>query len=484
MFRVSGIGKCWLFVLLGLLIASSAKTDELQIGATAQYVYNSNFFSSAANENEANSFQIGPNIGISDGDGRFRYDVFFAGSYQAFVDQGGADAWESQLRARATYDIDRRTTIRVTERFRDVSNLRFSRADITLAVNSLDPRQDRYFRNDVEAEVIRELTRNLTLSVRAGHLWTDFKDNIDRNDSQGYNVGSELNYRVATAHTLGVGVTYTYQDFDEAESRFGSTADYLNTYAIWTWQIADRIQFSMNGGPAWVRSDEDSTNVISQSQFVGARLDGDLLRADFASCFNALASNCDLVNGNPIPANDLGGRQNFALTTGERVGHESVLTFFGGASIQASFAEWNLLASYSRRQNSTTGAALASSFDQVLLNLEYAPPKYRWSTFVAASWDRRSTLTDATLIDFNVAAGTDNAAERTTAFTSVTGSGIGRDNYTAIVGVRNALTRQWSGTLEFRYRRTELDDPRTSRPGIDTYFVLFSVDFDYDPIQF
>jgi len=241
--------------------ASSAKTDELRIGATAQYVYNSNFFSSAANANEANSFQIGPNIGISDGDGRFRYDIFFAGSYQAFVDQDGADAWESQLRARATYDIDHRTTVRLTERFRDVSNLRFSRVDITLALNSLNPRQDRYFRNDIEAELIRELTRNLTLSVRAGHLWTDFKDNIDRNDSQGYNVGSELNYRVATAHTLGVGLTYTYQDFEGAEARLGSTADYLNADAIWNWQIADRIQFSMNGGPAWVRSDEDSTNV-------------------------------------------------------------------------------------------------------------------------------------------------------------------------------------------------------------------------------
>jgi hypothetical protein len=160
------------------------------------------------------------------------------------------------------------------------------------------------------------------------------------------------------------------------------------------------------------------------------------------------------------------------------------LTFFGGAALQASFAEWNVVTSYSRTQNTTSGAGLASSLDIVFLSLEYAAPKNRWSAFVAGSWDRRETLTDATLVDYNVIGGVDGAAQRLTAFTTVTNSDIARENYIGIVGIRNALSRNWNGTLEFRYRRSEVDDPRASRPGSDTYLLLFTIDYAYDPIQF
>jgi hypothetical protein len=88
------------------------------------------------------------------------------------------------------------------------------------------------------------------------------------------------------------------------------------------------------------------------------------------------------------------------------------------------------------------------------------------------------------LVDYNVIGGVDDAAQRLTAFTTVTNSDIARENYIGIVGLRNALSRNWSGTLEFRYRRTEVDDPRASRPGVDQYLLLFTIDYVYDPIQF
>jgi hypothetical protein len=484
MFSVDGLRVGWFSILLGFFVVATANAAELQLGATGQYVYNSNFFSAGGNTDSANSFEVGPTVGIADQDGRFRYNLTYVGGYQAYVDQSGVNAWESRLLGRATYDLNRRTSIAVRERFRDISNLRFTREDIALADNALDPRQNRYFRNDLEVELTRELSRRLSLSGRVGHHWIDFKRNVDRSDSKAYDVGSELNYSLTPEHRVGVGAAYTHQNFERALSRLGSNADYVNAYLLWTWQIADRIQFSMNGGPAWVRSDESGTNTVSQSQFVGAKVNGDVFRADISSCQNGLASNCDFASFPPIPASDLGAKQSFSLTTGERVGSESTWTFFGGAVLEASFAEWNVLTSYSRRQNTTSGAGLASSLDIVFVSLEYAAPKNRWSAFVAASWDRRETLTDATLVDYTVIGSTDGAAERLFAFTTVTNSDIARENYIGIVGIRNALSRNWSGTLEFRYRRTEVDDPRASRPGTDTYLLLFTIDYAYDPIQF
>jgi hypothetical protein len=475
-------------VLLGLA-ANAAGAAELQLGATGQYVYNSNFFNAPNDPDAANSFQIGPNVAIVDTDGRFRYDVTYTGGYQAYVDQDGANAWESRLRARGTYDITRRTSIQVTNRFRDISNLRFSEQDIELANGALDPTRDRYLRDDLEVELSHALTRRIDWRIRAGYHWIDFDKNVDRNDSQSVDVGTEFDYQLFTPHAIGAGISYTYQDFENAFSRIGSQGDLIEGYALWRWDITDRIQWTMQGGPVWVRSEDDPVNSVRQTQFVGGDINGQTNRANFLSC-NVVdgiprASRCDFQTAGapPIPASDLGGFQSFALTTGDRVGSASDVTFFGGAALSASYAEWNLLLSYTRRQATTSGDATASSLDQAIVNLEYAPPKYRWSTYVAFSFDRRESLTKSTDVDFVVTNGVDGAAQRALAFTEVVQTRTLRDNYVAIAGVRGALTRNWSGTFEFRYRHSEFENRGISQPGTDTFLLLFTVDYTYDPIH-
>lgn len=477
--------------LLVLSIAAHARAGELQLGLSSEYVHNSNFFSNENDEDAANSFLIGPEIGIYDLEGRLRYDLEFIGAYQAYVDQSGVDAWESRLRARATYEIDARTSVRVTERFRDVSNLRFSRLDIALADTALDPNQDRYFRNDLEVELIRDLSRNFELRLIGAHHWIDFEDNIDRNDSQAFDIGSELRYRIAPEHDVGAGISYTNQDFEESLTQLASRGEYVNSYLTWIWDISEAIQFTVNGGPSWVRSDEADTTQTSQTRFVGGNSGGDLFRAALASCNvidpvsgNPIASSCDFVSAPPIPANDLGPIEAFSLARGERVGTASELTFFGGASIQANLAEWTLQAIYSRRQSTTSGDGLASSLDRVSLELDYAPPKYRWSVFVAGSWDRRETLTEATVVDFTVVDGGDGAAQRDAAFTEVENGQSRLDAFTAITGLRTAFTRNHSATLEFRYRRTEGRNRGFDRPDVDTFFFVFSLDYTLDAIRF
>lgn len=492
----SHAGRCLALVLAAALPGGSAHAEVLELGVSTQYVYNSNFFSSATNENATSSFLIGPTFDLSDTEGRFTYDVAFNGAYQVYVDQSGVNAWESRLRARGRYEIDARTSVQVTERFRDVSNLRFSRQDIALADTALDPNQDRYFRNDLELELIHQLTRLVQVRLRGAHHWIDFRENIDRNDSQAFEAGTELRLSVATGHDVGAGATYIHQDFEEALSRLGSRADSVSGYLSWNWTVNENILFSVNGGPSWIRSEEDNTNQVTQTQFVGGSSGGELFRADVGSCDvdpivgQPVASNCDFATAGspPIPASDLGLFQSFTLANGQRVDESSELTFFGGASIQATFAEWNLLAAYSRRQSTTSGDGLASSLDRINFEVEWAPPSLRWSAFVAGIWDRRETLTEATVVDFVVVDGDPdpgvNPAQRSTAFTLVEDRNNRRDNYTAIVGLRSAFTRNQSATLEFRYRRTDARNRGDSLPGIDTYFVVVSFDYTLNPLRF
>ena len=298
------LGASWCFVLLVVFAAGRADAADLLLGVTSEYSYTSNFFSSATNADPANSFLFGPTLDFSNENGRLTYDLNYVGAYQTYVDQSGVDAPESRLRGRATYEIDSRTTLRLTDRFRDVSNLRFSRQDIELADTALDPNQNRYFRNDLEIEVIHELTRLLEFSVHGAHHWTDFRQNLNRNDSQAFEVGSEVRYRLADRHAVGVGATFINQDFQEALSRLGSVSNSITTYLLWNWDIADNVVFTASGGPSFIRSEYDDTDRVTQNQFVGGRSGGDLFRA--------------ICRGNRLICED--ERVLSIAATGERVG--------------------------------------------------------------------------------------------------------------------------------------------------------------------
>ncbi len=468
---------------LCLGLAPNVRAEELILGVAGNYTFNSNFFSAANNPQPANSFQFGPSIEINDPDGRFRYEFGYDGAYQAYADQDDVNAWESRLRARASFDLSTKTRIQVTNRFRDISNLRFSRLDISLADTALDPNQDRYFRNDMELALIHDFTDQLQVRMSAEHHWIDFRQNRDRNDSTAWEVGTELRYQLAATHNVGGGFAYTRQNFEEALARFGSTAQYVNAYAAWTWAFAENMTFTANGGPSWVRSDEETSSTVEQTRFVGGRQNGQILRAQSGSCTGLLASNCTVTGGNVAP--DLGGLVRTALLPGERVRTDSTVTFLGGVALNADFEPWNVQLSYQRRQSTTSGDGLASSLDRIALQFEYAHPKVRWGVFIAGSWDRRQTLTDSTVIDFNIVPAPATAdAERGTATTQVRSDNSTRDNFTLIAGYSYQLERNFSATLDGRYRRTQIQNSGRSGPGIDTFFVVLTFEYDLDPIAF
>lgn len=493
----SALARGAMGALLGIALGvspmfdSAAEAGEVQLGVESQYAYTSNFFSTTRQEEDASAFQLGPLVRINDNEGRFLYDLNFAGAYQLYVDQDDADAWESRLRARFDYILTPRTTIRVNENFRDISNLRFGRDDLATADTALDPIQDRYFRNDLELELLHEVTRNLEMRINASHHWVDFDRNIDRNDSQSFEVGSEFRYRILPAHRVGVEAAYVDQNFEKALSRIGSRGQYLSAAANWIWNINRAWEFRANGGPAWIRSVEDNQTTTTQRQFVGGRLNGEETRANILSCASNipatpfLASRCDFNTANvaPIPGG-LGPEQVFTLENRGRVRRDTSVTFFGGASIRGDVENWTLSAGYSRTQATATGDGLATSLDHVEFEVEFHPERGRWSTYAAFNFDRRESLTEATVIDFEVSDPGDGSAERGTAFTAKASRRESRDNYTAIAGVRGAYDRHTEGSFEFRYRHFRNNDSNIDADPVDIFFAILTVRYNLDPFRF
>ena len=60
-----------LSALVAAAIASPVAAEELRLGVEGNYTFNSNFFSAGDNEEEANSFQFGPSVNLSEREGRF-----------------------------------------------------------------------------------------------------------------------------------------------------------------------------------------------------------------------------------------------------------------------------------------------------------------------------------------------------------------------------------------------------------------------------
>jgi len=479
-------------VSLGLLLitASPAFCDEITLGIDSAYVHESNFYRTAIDKVDADSVEVSGIITAEREEGRLRYLASYRGSYQAYREQEEANASEHRLRLRGSYDIDSRTTFHLNNRFRDVENPRYSREDILDGDTGLEANSGRYQRNDLELMLHRDLTRAWELESVVTHKFINFEDNINRSDSESYEIGARVYHRFARRHRFGGGVSYMWQDFDGAETRLDAEARYLLTNLAWTFDIADQVQLVVYGGPAWISTDEDDPGDVSQQQFVGAARGNDVFRANVGSCGfdeelgTGIASRCDFgtPGAEPIPADDLGEVIVFPLEVGPSVGEDDNVVLFGGAALKATFSDWTVDAEIRRQPNATSGDALAGSVTRFRWEVGYVLGQTNWDAYVAGSWERREALTNSTRIDYTVIPGLENAAQRDLAFTRVRDSDDRRTSFTALVGVRKQFSRAFSGSVSFRYRQTER---RVSgqETDIDTNFVVVKVSYGIDSFR-
>ena len=471
---------------LMLLAASPAFPAEITLGFDTAYIHESNFYRLPNDEVAEDSAEVSGIITAERDEGRLRYLASYTGSYLAYREQDDANAPEHRLRLRGDFDIDPRTTFRLTNFYRDIRNQRFSREDILDGDTSLSPNNDRYRRNDLELMLRRDLSRTWGLELNANHQ-TIALDNPERSDSASYEIGASVFHRFATRHRFGGGIAYVSQDFKGAVSRVDAEAEYLMTNLAWTFDIADQVQLRVYGGPAFIRTDEDDLSEVSQLQFVGIVRGDEVFRANVSSCNvdEALgvrvASRCGFdIPG--IPADDLGEGLIFPLETGPRVGEDDDVVLFGGIALKAVISDWTIDAEIQRKPGAASGSAVASSINRLRWDISYAFRQSNWDVYFAGSIERQEVITDSTRIDFTVIPGPDNAAQRDVAFTRLRDPDDYIDFYTGLVGLRKQFSRAFSASVSYRYRRAKQRVSGDDR-FVDTSFLVIKASYAFDSFR-
>jgi hypothetical protein len=476
-----------------LLLSPPGFGYELKLGLDLRYVHDSNFYRTPNNEESADSIEPGGSIMFEQQGDRLRYRASYTGFYQAYRKQSQADAPEHRLRLDGSYEIDPLTTFRLKNNFRDVRNLRFLQEDIRNGDTGLDPNDGRYQRNDLELLLQRDISRDWELEVRATQQFIDFDNNVNRSDSDSIGIGGRVLHRFSSRHRFGGGLALVRQQFDGDNYRLDADADYLISELTWIFDIGEQIQLVVNGGPAWLSTDEDSSDFVQQMQYVGGSLGGELFRANVLSCGfddatdtgTASRCNANTPGAEPIPADNLGADQVFPLTLGPQVGDDDdEVTFFGGVSLAARFSDWTLDAELGRRQNNPSGDSIAASLTRLRGELGYAPPLARWSAYLAGSVERREALTGSTIIDYVVIPGAENAAQRSQAFTAERDSDDYRDAFTAVFGVRRQFSEHLSGDVAVSFRHSERHLSGRKVDEDDTYFFVVKLSYAFDTVRF
>ncbi|MEO1079007.1 MAG: hypothetical protein AAFY29_05575 [Pseudomonadota bacterium] len=468
-----------------------ASAAELNLAIDSRYVYNSNFFLAESDPDDANSLDLGARLNAADQVDQFRYELDYEVNYQEYLDQQGVDAWEHRLRAFAVYDINRLSSLRVENHYRDLTNLRFTRSDIALGDTGLEPDQDRFQRNDLEIEYRRDLNRNTEVRLQFEHQFIDFERNRNRSDSDALKLGSELWLRLTPTQRFGLGLSYVEQTFDAEGDRLASEGSYVTASLRWQAQLTPQVDIEVFGGPSWLESEQQLPSQVTAETFVGGSINGDLFRANADSCNldidlqlrRASACNLSSVAHPPIPADDLGPIEGFDLLQDGVSLDDETTTFFGSARISAQLTDWRLSARYARTQNTTSGDALVSSLDRFTLTSEYEIPGQQWSVYFSGSWERRESLTNARFVDYSVASGPENAARRDRAFTARRDPNERRDATTFLLGTRHQLSRKLSTSFELRYREIDRDIVGDSAETDATLFVI-ELSYALDPRRF
>ena len=476
-----------------LLLSFPGFCYDLTIGLDAAYVHDSNFYGTPSDEESADSIEPGGNIALEHKGDRLRYLARYKGSYQMYRKQDEADAAEHRLRLGGTYDINPLTTVRLNNNFRDIRNQRFLQEDIRDGDTGLVSNDDRYQRNDLEVMLHRDLTSSWELETTATQQFVNYDNNVDRSDSDSVGIGGRVLHRYAPQHRFGGGLSWVEQNFDGDDYRLDAQAQYLITELVWIFDLSEQMQLVVNGGPAWVDTEEDPTDYVQQTQFVGGNLGGDLFRANVLSCdfddvtATGIASRCNADNPDaaPIPAGNLGADQNFPLTAGPQVGeNEQDATFFGGVSLVGRFSDWTVDTALQRQYNPPSGDAIAGSLTRLRGELGYAPPLAVWSAYLAGSLERREAFNNSTTIDYVVIPGPEDAAQRNVAFTTDQDSNDSRDTFTALVGVKRQFSRNLSGDVGVSFRHNEREVDGRPNNEDDTYFFVVKLAYVFDTFRF
>lgn len=390
-------------LLLVALVAGRAGAQEVRLGVQALADHSDRLLG-----NESGfGLRLRPDVELRDPRGALDWSLRYTPSYEYFPEFPNASGFNHDLRATATWQITRRTTLSATERFRSLNSARLFNEQVVTeggeTINVAGGTSERLTNNFLSAELRHRLSRadTLTLSLRSR-----FFDRADVGDGRGTGTQNSMNTNVTAQYqrvlsrrsSMGLGLSAARNDVEQDLGEDDAT-NFFNLFASWRYRFSESLTLSLGGGPALIDSDS-SERSLSPAVVEAFPRTGVGEHVDATTCpVNDLGERYLPPNGDCGSVGDLGflapGVTVARPEPGATVpsGTDTRVSFFANASVIKRWEDWRGSLRF-RRRESSSGQFGASTIADVLTGSLSWSPGPRWSFNLIGQWNRSTQATD------------------------------------------------------------------------------------------
>ncbi len=436
--RVQAVAACASAALL--VLGSPGAAHEVQIGLQTTMDYDSNIFNSAGDVTDDGIWRFSPSIRLLHEQGDFTYDVRFVPRFETFIVQSDLEAWDYNVAALFGLRLGPRTQIRLSERFLQTRSL--NRAEVLLTPEEqvelgVIGQPDIEFNRNLTKQNVVDLSLTHGFSERlTGNLvgqYSIFIPELENNfTSSTYAATGSLDYALTRRTSIGGGLGYTHQLFEQTTTQDTTTTDFYRLFGRLTHQIDPTLTVSLQAGPSFI--DSDTADDITQQtvlRFPARNLttstEPDRLNLldpglcptlDDGTPFNA--NTCGIFQGNRrlefertqnVMIQGVAGQVNgFYIDSqvlrtdvldqvvdislvGDRPDSGSNITFFAAASVVKSWETVTAALRYTRRDSGSSGFGTSTIVDTVTGTLSWEPAR-KWRLSLSGIWTQQSSATE------------------------------------------------------------------------------------------
>lgn len=249
-----------LMVLVAFLPVSAAAVD-VELGASAEAVYDDNVFRTSDNPKEDASFRLSPKLRVKSQDTKLGASLFYIPTYEAFATYTDANNWTHQLGTTFDYAAGEKTTLTLDNQFRVLDVLNYTDDD------TIDEGVPTIPNNDIEREQVILDDATFNVSHQISSHWTSDTNlgfssfNADRRntvDSMTVSAFQNFNYALDAADLVGIGGGVVVQMFDEVTTLPASNTFVYRLFGSWAHEFGDSTTLSVRVGPAYIVTDQDN----------------------------------------------------------------------------------------------------------------------------------------------------------------------------------------------------------------------------------
>ena len=531
----------FLALIASLLAPQAAFTADMTVRVDGIVEYDDNVFREESGGEDDVLFRVRPGVRIHEDRGEdLRWSLEYEVPFEFAADNGSElDDIDHRASGNVSYHLNERLELFGSNDFRylrgALRNVRVGdvvTGDDTVLINES---RDRITVNDAEGGLRYQWSPRLSSTARIGHSYFD-PDREDRSENWLLSGLADLNYVLTPRHSVGFGVQYFRQEFDDRTNVVGSTTNSYNAFAQWQFRFDETLSFSIAGGPTYIDVDQDDAEASATAPTfpavtltAGTNLTGlNLRRADNTVAAGVLPANavvisqvagCPTVNGTPVfsgqvcqingASNSTAGIVVDPTTDGQAFfdtvtapvtvvnalpegDDDSSVDFFGEATIAKHWSE-NLHTAlrYRRTQGGASGLGGTVVRDTVNLSNTWDMTD-RWQLALRGDWSLRQSVTESTS-QFLVAAdpgiaGFDPALTPAGAQRLITVRGDATDVDTMRYGVAGRIThlisRNTSAWVQLTYNQQDSDSGTLGNDSdFENFLGAFGVRHEFEPIK-